>query len=285
MNARALHDSGAAQGASRWLLSAAIIVGVHAAAVAAALAYYTQVPPPGEPLAAIMIDLAPMTASPQPSPLDLPPGPEMQEAEAPQPEPEPVQHTAAAPEIAPTPIQQAAEVPLPPDAKPSPTPDKPEPVKLEQAEPVKPKPERPKPIKRERVAKQNPSDRPPAPRTSAPQRAERRAADAMAALAGAQAAAAMLPSYRQRLAAHLQRFKRYPTEARASGVQGTATLSFTVGRGGQVLSARLARSSGHPALDAETLAMVSRAQPLPPFPPEITQASLNFSVPVNFSVR
>lgn len=95
----------------------------------------------------------------------------------------------------------------------------------------------------------------------------------------------MLPSYRQRLAAHLQRFKRYPTEARASGVQGTATLSFTVGRGGQVLSARLARSSGHPALDAETLAMVSRAQPLPPFPPEITQASLNFSVPVNFSVR
>ncbi|WP_346297271.1 energy transducer TonB [Rhodopseudomonas sp. P1] len=284
MNARALHDSAAAQGASRWLLSAAVIVGVHAVAVAAALAYYTQVPPPGEPLAAIMIDLAPMTASPQPSPLDLPPGPEMQEAEAPQSEPEPVQHTAAVPEIASTPIQQKAEVPLPPDAEPSP-PAKPEAVKLEKPEQARPKPERPKPIKRERVAKQNPSDRPPAPRTSAPQRAERRAADAMAALAGAQAAAAMLPSYRQRLAAHLQRFKRYPTEARASGVQGTATLSFTVGRGGQVLSARLARSSGHPALDAETLAMVSRAQPLPPFPPEITQASLNFSVPVNFSVR
>ncbi|AVT76218.1 cell envelope biogenesis protein TonB [Rhodopseudomonas palustris] len=284
MNARALHDSAAAQGASRWLLSAAVIVGVHAVAVAAALAYYAQVPPPGEPLAAIMIDLAPMTASPQPSPLDLPPGPEMQEAEAPQSEPEPVQHTAAVPEIAPTPIQQNAEVPLPPEAKPS-LPDKPEAVKLEKPEPAKPKPERPKPEKRERVVKQNSSDRPPAPRTSAPQRAERRAADAMAALAGAQAAAAMLPSYRQRLAAHLQRFKRYPTEARASGVQGTATLSFTVGRGGQVLSARLARSSGHPALDAETLAMVSRAQPLPPFPPEITQASLNFSVPVNFSVR
>jgi protein TonB len=284
LNARALHDSAAAQGASRWLLSAAVIVGVHAVAVAAALAYYTQVPPPGEPLAAIMIDLAPMTASPQPSPLDLQPGPEMQEAEAPQSEPEPVQHTAAVPEIASTPIQQAAEVPLPPEAKPSP-PDKPEAVKLEKPEQARPKPERPKPIKRERVAKQNPSDRPPAPRTSAPQRAERRAADAMAALAGAQAAAAMLPSYRQRLAAHLQRFKRYPTEARASGVQGTATLSFTVGRGGQVLNARLARSSGHPALDAETLAMVSRAQPLPPFPPEITQASLNFSVPVNFSVR
>jgi protein TonB len=284
LNARALHDSAAAQGASRWLLSAVVIVGVHAVAVAAALAYYTQVPPPGEPLAAIMIDLAPMTASPQPSPLDLPPGPEMQEAEAPQSEPEPVQHTAAVPEIAPTPIQQKAEVPLPPEAKPSP-PDKPDAVKLEKPEPVKPKPERPKPEKRERVAKQNSSDRPPAPRTSAPQRAERRAADAMAALAGAQAVTAMLPSYRQRLAAHLQRFKRYPTEARASGVQGTATLSFTVGRGGEVLNARLARSSGHPALDAETLSMISRAQPLPPFPPEITQASLNFSVPVNFSVR
>uniref|UniRef100_E6VC33 TonB family protein n=1 Tax=Rhodopseudomonas palustris (strain DX-1) TaxID=652103 RepID=E6VC33_RHOPX len=283
MNARALHDSVAAPGASRWLLSAAVIVGAHAVAVAAALAYYGQTPPPGEPLAAIMVDMAPVTASPQQSQLDVAPGPEMQEAEAPQPEPEPEpeQHATAAPEIAPTRLQPAPDVPLPPEAKPAPPAEKPEPVKVEQQQPVKPKPDRPK---RERVAKLHSSERPPAPRTSAPQRADRRANDAMAALAGARAAS-VLPTYRQRLAAHLQRFKRYPSEARATGVQGTATLSFTVGRGGQVLGARLAHSSGHPALDAETLSMVQRAQPLPPFPPEITQASLNFSVPVNFSVR
>ncbi|RED34443.1 outer membrane transport energization protein TonB [Rhodopseudomonas thermotolerans] len=284
MNARALHEAAAVPATSRWLLSAAVIVGVHAAAVAAAMAYYTQTPPPGEPLAAIMVDMAPVTASPQQSQLDLAPGPEMQETEAPQPEPEPEpeQHATAAPEIAPTPPQPTPEVPLPPEAKPEPAAEKPEPVKVERPEPVKPKREPPK--RRDRVAKLHPSERPPAPRTSAPLRADRRAADATAALAGARAAA-VLPSYRQRLAAHLQRFKRYPSEARASGVQGTATLSFTVGRGGQVLSARLARSSGHSALDAETLAMVHRAQPLPPFPPEITQASLNFNVPVNFSVR
>ncbi|MCD0419408.1 energy transducer TonB [Rubrivivax sp. JA1024] len=284
MNARALHDTAAAPGASRWLLSAAVIVGVHAVAVAAALAYYTQTPPPGEPLAAIMVDMAPVTASPQASSLDLAPGPEMQEAEAPQPEPEPepTPQATTAPEIAPTPPQPKPEVALPPEAKAAPEPDKPQPVKIEQPKPVEPKREPPK--RRERTAKQHPSERPPAPRTTAPQRAERRASDAMASLAGARAAA-VLPSYRQRLAAHLQRFKRYPSEARASGVQGTATLSFTVGRGGQVLGARLARSSGSAALDAETLAMVHRAQPLPAFPPEITQASLNFSVPVNFSVR
>jgi protein TonB len=94
-----------------------------------------------------------------------------------------------------------------------------------------------------------------------------------------------MPAYRDRLAAHLQRFKQYPASARAAGVQGTAMLSFTVGRGGQVLRASLAGSSGHAELDAETLAMIRRAQPLPAFPPEIAQSSLSFTVPIRFAIR
>jgi protein TonB len=62
-------------------------------------------------------------------------------------------------------------------------------------------------------------------------------------------------------------------------------LSFTVGRGGQLLGSRLARSSGSAALDAETQAMLRRAQPLPAFPPELPGTSLNFTVPVRFSIR
>ena len=91
--------------------------------------------------------------------------------------------------------------------------------------------------------------------------------------------------YRDRLAAHLQRFKRYPAAARAAGEQGTALLSFTVSRGGRVLSSRLARSSGHRTLDAETMAMIRRAQPLPAFPPEVTQGSMSFTVPVRFAIH
>ncbi|MFC0240765.1 energy transducer TonB family protein [Rhodopseudomonas telluris] len=273
MNACTLHAFPERSGAPRWLLSAAVIVGVHAAAVAAALATYAHDQTPGEATPVVMIDLAPITAAPQASPLDLAPGPTMQEAEAPSAEPELTTQAAVTPEIAPTPVQQTAPVPLPPEAKPQA--DKPERA-AEKPKRVPPTPQR--------SAKLHPSEQPPAPRSSAAPNVEHRARDAMAAAAGAMAAA-VLPSYRQRLAAHLQRYKRYPAEARAAGQQGTATLVFTVGRSGQVLSASLARSSGNAALDAETLAMVRRAEPLPAFPPELTQVSLRISVPVSFSVR
>ena len=61
--------------------------------------------------------------------------------------------------------------------------------------------------------------------------------------------------------------KRYPSEAR--GDQGTAQLAFNVDRQGGVHNARVTRSSGSSVLDHEALALVQRAQPLPPPPPEI----------------
>jgi protein TonB len=87
------------------------------------------------------------------------------------------------------------------------------------------------------------------------------------------------------VAAHLQRFKQYPAASKAAGERGVSRLSFSLGRGGQVLSSRIAGSSGHAALDAETLAMVRRAQPFPPFPPDLKHVTLSFSVPVSFSIR
>ena len=41
-----------------------------------------QRPPPGVSIPTIMVDMAPATASPQPTPMDIAPGPEMQEADA-----------------------------------------------------------------------------------------------------------------------------------------------------------------------------------------------------------
>ncbi len=275
MNACALHAFPERIGASRWLLSAAVIVGVHAAAVATALAIYVHDQTPGEAIPVVMIDLAPVTAAPQASPLDLAPGPTMQEAEAPSAEPELTTQAAAPPEIAPTPVQEIAPVPLPPESKPAPR------AEAEKRAPDKPQRVKPKP---QRIAKLHPSTQPPAPRTSAPPRADRIAAMPTAAIAGSRAAA-VLPSYRQLVAAHLQRFKRFPPGARAAGAQGSVTLNFTISRAGHVLNARLGRSSGSADLDAEALAMVHRAQPLPPFPPELTQASMSFSVPVSYAVR
>jgi protein TonB len=201
----------------------------------------------------------------------------MQQADASPPEaakPEQVQE-----QLAPTPPQPKPEVEAPPEQKTEPTPPKPEPAKIV-PDPPKPVPAKPKPV---RAEAKKPTEATPAPRTTAAPRAERQAPAASAISAGATAAA--IASYNQLVAAHLQRFKQYPPASKAAGQQGTARLSFSLGRSGQVLASRLAGSSGHAALDGETLAMVRRAQPFPTFPPDMKQASMGFNVPVAFSIR
>lgn len=44
-------------------------------------------------------------------------------------------------------------------------------------------------------------------------------------------------------------------------------------------------SSGYAALDAETLAMVRRAQPFPAFPADVKQFSMSFTAPMAFNIR
>jgi protein TonB len=280
MNAFVLHEFDDRAAMARWSASAAIIAAIHAALIAFGVAWYTHAPPPGVALPTIMVDLAPASAPSAPSvqPLDLPPGPETREAEPPPPPPEPVKQEAIQEQLAATPPQENPVVEAPPEQKMEPSPPKPEPAKII--------PDQPKPIpKPVRAEVKKPADAPPRPRTSAAPKAERHASlTPSSAPAGATSAAA-LASYNQLVAAHLQRFKQYPSSAKAAGEQGIARLSFTLGRSGQVLGSRLAGSSGHPALDGETLAMVRRAQPFPPMPPGLTQASLSFSIPVQFSIR
>ena len=275
MNVFVLHDVGDRADARRWGSSAIAILAAHAALIVLAMGWTTQRPSPGVSLPVIMVDMAPVSSSLQPTPMDLAPGPVMQAADASP--PEAARQAAVEEQIAPTPPQEKPEVAAPPEQKQA-TPQKPEPTKLvpdRKPAPVKPKVTRPEAKK--------PVDAPPAPRTTAAPRAERQAPAASAVSAGASAAA--VASYKQMVAAHLQRFKQYPPAARAAGQQGTARVSFTLSRGGQVLSAGLGGSSGHSALDAETLAMVRRAQPFPAFPPDVKQGSMSFAAPVAFYIR
>jgi protein TonB len=94
-----------------------------------------------------------------------------------------------------------------------------------------------------------------------------------------------VPNWKSQLMAQLERNKRYPSEAQSRGEQGVAQLAFSVDRGGGVHNARIVRSSGSSALDQATLAMVGRAAPLPPPPPEITGNQIPISVPIHYSVR
>ncbi|MCB1393761.1 energy transducer TonB [Nitrobacter sp.] len=98
----------------------------------------------------------------------------------------------------------------------------------------------------------------------------------------AQAPADVPAAWKARLLSHLERYKRYPSEARMKGTEGTALLSFGMDRDGQVLRYHLVRSSGSPELDDEAVAMIVRASPLPPVPPEITTQAVQLVVPVRF---
>jgi protein TonB len=85
------------------------------------------------------------------------------------------------------------------------------------------------------------------------------------------------------LAAHLERFKRYPSRAR--GERGTATVAFTIDHQGRLVSSHIVQSSGSATLDRETLAMLARAQPMPKPPDNVLDSELSFVVPVRFNIR
>jgi protein TonB len=98
-------------------------------------------------------------------------------------------------------------------------------------------------------------------------------------------APAIDPSWQASLVRQIQRFKRYPAEAQSRNEQGVVLLGFTLDRNGQVLAHNIARSSGYADLDNEVMAMIMRAQPLPPFPANMTQPRIDLTVPIRFSLR
>ena len=111
---------------------------------------------------------------------------------------------------------------------------------------------------------------------------------AAAAPPAAPAAAAPSPqvaaNWQGQLVAHIALFKRYPVAAQRRGDQGVAYVRFVIDRNGNVLSATLARSSGHAVLDDEATAWLERAQPLPKPPPEIAQDRMELILPMRFAL-
>ena len=94
-----------------------------------------------------------------------------------------------------------------------------------------------------------------------------------------------VPAWQGRLVSLLQRAKHYPDAARAAGEEGVAAVTFSMDRAGRVLAVRLARSSGSAALDAEAMALVRRAEPLPAPPPELPGQTITLTVPIRFSLQ
>jgi len=92
-------------------------------------------------------------------------------------------------------------------------------------------------------------------------------------------------SWQTNLVRQLQRYKRYPAQAQSRSEEGVVLLRFSLDRNGHVLAHSIAKSSGYADLDAEVMAMIVRADPLPPFPPSMPEGRLDLTVPIRFSLR
>jgi periplasmic protein TonB len=118
--------------------------------------------------------------------------------------------------------------------------------------------------------------------TSAP-RAEAALAPEVSAKSGAVVEDAVaLVTWRATLAAHVQRFKRYPAEAVGRHVHGTTMVRFTMDRKGAIVGAEIVSRSGVEVLDRESLSLIARAAPLPPPPRHIAGSHFTFTIPIRF---
>ena len=85
--------------------------------------------------------------------------------------------------------------------------------------------------------------------------------------------------------AYLEQHKRYPRQAQSLRQEGTVFLRFAIDRKGDILGARLEKTSDYSILDNEGLAMLERAGRLPPPPLEIKGDVIELVVPVRFFLR
>ncbi len=156
-------------------------------------------------------------------------------------------------------------------------------------EPEKPVVEKiPKPVARaapaKPVAEPEAADK-AAPETSASETAGTGGMAKTGAAAAGIGAVTMEADYLASVGDWLARHKKYPSAARRRGIEGTGTLRFRVARDGRVLWHRLDESAGSAILDREIEAMIERASPLPPFPPELEGDDLELTIPVRFQLE
>jgi periplasmic protein TonB len=90
-------------------------------------------------------------------------------------------------------------------------------------------------------------------------------------------------TWQKELAAHLDKFKRYPSDRAMQRAE--VVVSFVLDRVGHVLSRRVVKGSGDASFDAAALEMLQRSDPVPPPPPLVADDGLTFSLPVIFHVK
>ena len=74
-------------------------------------------------------------------------------------------------------------------------------------------------------------------------------------------------------------------DGRVGDLLGGARAELARAIKAEELAHGIARSSGYADLDNEVMAMIMRAEPLPPFPETMPQTRIDLTVPIRFSLR
>lgn len=92
-------------------------------------------------------------------------------------------------------------------------------------------------------------------------------------------------SWESRVKGHLNRFKRYPADARKRARTGIPVVTFTVNAAGEVIGSSLTSSSGTRSLDREAIEVLERARPLPKPPTERLKGGVySVMMPISFDL-
>ena len=247
-----------------WVLAALAALAIHAGCVALALGDM-QPHDPDDDLGAPAIEIGVELASPRLDPTDLPVGPD---AEASAPSPAVVEQKA---------VVEQTELPK---AVPNET-DDPDRV-VSPAQTKKPKDDDPKvaaiatnaseqSLATQAMATPTVNNAPESPRSVAP------------ALGTGESARRERVTWEKELAAHLNKYKRYPSERVMQAAE--VVVSFELDRVGHVMSTRVVKGSGDAAFDDAALAMLAHSDPVPPPPPVVADEGLTFTLPVIFRAK
>jgi protein TonB len=300
---------------SLWAGAAALVLGAHVA-VAYAVQSFNPVEMDGGPPPAPVVEMAPMVVTPA-----VPEQAAMLDAAMPD-QTEPVEETEKVTEAEPEKVTEQAE-PTTEKAEPTTEqleavpPDETEPTETAEAEAIdqppleevvpdvveavtpevvvplpqaRPVEAQKKPVEakaKKPVEKPKPKpkkEKAEPPRTVATASAETKPAVKAAAPKSAAGLFGVSPArWESRLTAWINRHKRYPSAAKSRRAQGNVSVTFTVDTSGQVLSARIARSSGDAELDRAALAVLQGAT-VPAPPPELG-SRVSRTAPFVFSLR
>lgn len=251
----------------RWAVAAVLVLGLHVGGAAAALWQWPEETVDEEPEGAMMLELAPMAIAPREELQNLALGP-LSEDSVPTPPVEEVKEMR--PEELP-PVEESARAPDPE-------------VQLEKVKPVEEVEEKEDEKPQEAVQAQMVA----ASLAAAPPPIESIAVGEMPAapLQGSSTRPNQAQlTWQKALHLHLNKHKRYPSEARNRRVQGVVTVGFAIDSEGKVTDRHILKGSGSSLLDEEALEMLTRASPLPAPPGQMAAGPMRLSLPIQFNIR